>query len=160
MAAFLFNLLKNFVCGMYLCMVIFLLNFFSFKVLCGLLRPKNGSGLSLPHITNNIVCQHVKLRNLHHFVASARFLWSKWSEAHIVCGFSHQSSESLKCNRLSAGFKVWREKRDGLFFTVHKFTAELRNLDCMMNICSTLGYKQHHILGSIGWKGLKGKDGK
>ena len=52
-------------------------------------------------------------------VASARLRWSWWLKAHIVCGFSHPSSESRRCNGLSADFRVW--KRDRLFFTVQLF---------------------------------------
>ena len=58
------------------------------------------------HITvkNNFPCQHVELWNTHNFVASARFRASWWSEAHKVCGFSHQSTDSRRCNGLSTDF--------------------------------------------------------
>ena len=44
-----------------------------------------------------------------HLVAFTRFRWSWWSKVHIVCGFSHLSSESRRCNGFSAYFRVWHE---------------------------------------------------
>ena len=60
-------------------------------------------------VKNNSACQHVKLQNPHNFVASAIFRWSWRGESHIVCRFSHPSSESRRCDALSADFEVWRE---------------------------------------------------
>ena len=43
------------------------------------------------------IIQHVKIRNPNNFVASARFRWSWWSEAYIVCGFSHHHFLQCRC---------------------------------------------------------------
>ena len=66
-------------------------------------------------VKNNLAWQYVKLRSPHNLVASAWFRWSWWLDSHILCGFTHPSSESRRCNRLSRDFRVWHENVMGYF---------------------------------------------
>ena len=45
------------------------------------------------------------------------FMSIRWSEAHIICGFSHSLSESRRFNGLSAYFGVWHENVMDFFYS-------------------------------------------
>ena len=92
-------------------------------------------------VKNNLAYQHVKFWKSRNFdVASVRFRWSQWTEAHIVCGFSHTSSESRRCNRLSADFRVWHENVMDYFlqcsfsFTCYQLRSDIKTIIFYTNL--------------------------